>query len=225
LFDHVEHIYVAKTNGMMQGHRLTSVVQQLVIATKDPDIKNMYFFASEPDYCRRNMVEFPQTKHLKYPDSGEMVNPTEKRVELEMWLISHFSPPGARVVSVCSGTGTTAVACVLLGREHCILIDSDSKQMEFARDRFVSAGKMYTGPSSIAAVNKIWTRLHECTWKHHIPGSAARALQVDRESAHLARESDEDAEGAPPVSPEVRVSSAKKVRYPLIIFYQCFYKF
>jgi DNA modification methylase len=39
-------------------------------------------------------------------------------------LIHHFSREGNTVLDLCSGTGTTAVACLVLSR-HCVAMESD----------------------------------------------------------------------------------------------------
>jgi len=48
---------------------------------------------------------------------GEDKHKTEKPLDQALDLVSWFSEPGERVLDLCAGRGTTAVACALLGRD------------------------------------------------------------------------------------------------------------
>jgi site-specific DNA-methyltransferase (adenine-specific) len=55
---------------------------------------------------------------------GQYKHPTEKPLDLMLEIVSSFTSPGARVLDPCAGSGTTALACRLLGRE-CVAIEVD----------------------------------------------------------------------------------------------------
>ena len=53
-------------------------------------------------------------------------------------LIYHFSCGGNTVLDLCSGTGTTAVACLLLNR-HCVAVENGEFQFELMPKRLTEA--------------------------------------------------------------------------------------
>lgn len=61
----------------------------------------------------------------------------EKPLDLELRLVSYFTRPGDRVLSVCAGKGTTARACQILGRD-CLAVELDPATALRARDRLAS---------------------------------------------------------------------------------------
>jgi len=71
---------------------------------------------------------------------GEHKHPTEKPLDLMLAIVSAFSDPGETVLDLCGGSGTTAVACDLLGRQ-CVCVERDAQWAEFAERRV-------TGPLS-----------------------------------------------------------------------------
>jgi hypothetical protein len=48
---------------------------------------------------------------------GDGKHPTEKRLSQLLSLVSWFSDPGENVIDLCAGSGSTGLACRLLGRE------------------------------------------------------------------------------------------------------------
>jgi DNA modification methylase len=73
---------------------------------------------------------------LKYPNGRNKLHPTEKNLDLFKDLISVSSNEGDLVIDPCIGSGTTALACKLLGRQ-CIGFDICAKYCEIARGRIV----------------------------------------------------------------------------------------
>lgn len=55
---------------------------------------------------------------------GKDKHPTEKPLDLMLDLVSWFSDPGELVLDPCAGSGTTALACRLLGRS-CLALERD----------------------------------------------------------------------------------------------------
>ena len=53
---------------------------------------------------------------------GQDKHPTEKPLDLILDLVSSFSDPGENVIDLCAGSGTTALACLLLER-GCVAIE------------------------------------------------------------------------------------------------------
>lgn len=74
----------------------------------------------------------PLAKHWNGPGSlthyaeramrGRDKHPTEKPIDLLLSLVSHVSDPGEAVVDLTCGSGTTAIACRLLGRD-CMAVE------------------------------------------------------------------------------------------------------
>ncbi len=73
-------------------------------------------------------------------DSKEMLvaHPTQKALEVMKWCLELFSKPGDTVLDPFMGSGTTGVACVLLGRNF-IGIERDPEYMRIAQRRIVLA--------------------------------------------------------------------------------------
>ena len=63
-------------------------------------------------------------------------HPTQKPVELFAYLIRTYTNPGAIVLDNCLGSGTTAVACLLEGRQF-IGIEKDKKYVTMANNRIL----------------------------------------------------------------------------------------
>jgi site-specific DNA-methyltransferase (adenine-specific) len=61
-------------------------------------------------------------------------HPTQKALEVMKWCIASFSQPGDTILDPFLGSGTTAVAAKLLGR-NCIGVERDAEYMEMARER------------------------------------------------------------------------------------------
>jgi hypothetical protein len=63
-------------------------------------------------------------------------HPTQKALEVMKWCVASFSRPGDIVLDPFMGTGTTGVACLLLGRRF-IGIERDLEYMTMARKRLL----------------------------------------------------------------------------------------
>jgi hypothetical protein len=89
----------------------------------------------------------PGAKHWSGPGSlthfnakslrGREKHPCEKPLDLMLSIVSWFSDAGETVVDPCCGSGTTALACRLLGRS-CIAADQDLSWIQHARSRLDS---------------------------------------------------------------------------------------
>ena len=65
---------------------------------------------------------------------GQDKHPTEKPLDLMLDLVSWFSDPGELVLDPCAGSGTTALACRLLGRS-CLALERDEAWARRAASR------------------------------------------------------------------------------------------
>jgi site-specific DNA-methyltransferase (adenine-specific) len=65
-------------------------------------------------------------------------HPTQKALEVMKWCIASFSEPGDTVLDPFLGSGTTAVAAKLLGRNF-IGVEQDEEYVAMARDRLRGA--------------------------------------------------------------------------------------
>ena len=87
---------------------------------------------------RLNFWECPSPSKMMDPHGNVVVNKAQKPVRLLQNLIEHFSQPDDKVLDLCSGTGTTAIACMLTNR-NCVSMDKDRYQCLKHRARFISA--------------------------------------------------------------------------------------
>ena len=91
-----------------------------------------------PQESRSNVYSFPTPSRLqKVGTEAEVdvtLNPCQKPMRLIMKFIHQFSKIGCNVLDLCSGTGTAAVACVLLNR-NCTSIENDQLQFSLLPSR------------------------------------------------------------------------------------------
>ena len=81
---------------------------------------------------------------FRYPDSvlefqqkwrrQDQIHPTQKPVELIEWLIKSYSNEGDTILDNCSGSGTTALACLNTNRNF-ICFEKDKKYWEISIER------------------------------------------------------------------------------------------
>lgn len=71
---------------------------------------------------------------VKDSKDGKIDHPTPKPSELFKWCIQKYTKPGDLVLDPYMGSGTTAVACIELGRRF-IGIERESKYVKLARER------------------------------------------------------------------------------------------
>lgn len=70
---------------------------------------------------------------------GADKHPTEKPLDLMLDMVSWWSDPGQSVVDVCAGSGTTALACAILGRD-CLAVEADPKWVDVYHARMAMHG-------------------------------------------------------------------------------------
>ena len=73
-------------------------------------------------------------------DSKEtlVAHPTQKALEVMKWCVELFSKPGDTILDPFMGSGTTGVACAILGR-HFIGIERDAEYVDMAKRRIALA--------------------------------------------------------------------------------------
>jgi site-specific DNA-methyltransferase (adenine-specific) len=70
------------------------------------------------------------------PNNGSL-HPTQKPVALFEYLIRTYTNEGDTVLDNCSGSGTTAIACINTNRKY-ICIEKDEKYFEIGKNRIVN---------------------------------------------------------------------------------------
>lgn len=70
-------------------------------------------------------------------DLTKLIHPTEKPVSLFEWLIKTYSNKGDTVLDNCSGSGTTAIACINTGRKY-ICIEKDKNYYDLSKHRILN---------------------------------------------------------------------------------------
>ena len=81
-------------------------------------------------------LRYPRSvQYFKTAESeGEVIHPTQKPVALFKYLIDTYSNKGDVVLDICSGSGTTAIACVKSGRRY-ICYEKDEKYFLLSKER------------------------------------------------------------------------------------------
>ena len=80
-----------------------------------------------------------QTRHLSHHWSGEQKeHPTQKPFQVMNWCLSQVPPDTETVLDPFMGSGTTGVACMILGRKF-IGIEIDQKYFDIACERIERA--------------------------------------------------------------------------------------
>jgi DNA modification methylase len=91
-----------------------------------------------PNESRSNVYSFPTPSRLqKVATEAEVdatLNPCQKPKRLIMKIIHQFSKIESSVLDLCSGTGTVAVACMLLNR-NCTSIENEQIQFSLLPSR------------------------------------------------------------------------------------------
>ena len=92
---------------------------------------------------RSNVYEYQSCQRLqKVPaedtTANVSVNPCQKPMRLMIELIEKFSKQGEMILDLCSGTGTTAVACAVTNRS-CTSLETDELQWRLIPGRLQSA--------------------------------------------------------------------------------------
>lgn len=104
-----------------------------------------YKLSSKSDnYHMKSLEAIQYTSDEKYPTSlleyptnanqADKIHSTQKPVALFEYLIKTYTLEGETVLDVCSGSGTTAIACLNLGRSF-ICGDSSEEYVELSRER------------------------------------------------------------------------------------------
>ena len=86
---------------------------------------------------RSNVFSFRtiKSKRKHQQDGSEVViNACQNPVRLMRHLIEHFTLPDDNVLDLCSGSGTTAVSCLLSNR-NCVSVDNDDFQNQMMQTR------------------------------------------------------------------------------------------
>lgn len=82
-------------------------------------------------------LALPRSVQYFIRDVGIENHPTQKPVELFAYLIKTYTNEGDLVLDNCAGSGTTGVACKMLGRNY-ILIEKEPEYIKIINDRIKS---------------------------------------------------------------------------------------
>lgn len=91
------------------------------------------------DYYPKNIIE------ISNASQKNKLHPTQKPVALLEYLILTYTNPGALVLDICAGSGTTGVACVKTGRDF-IGIEKDAGYFEIMQRRIAEAQQQMVLP-------------------------------------------------------------------------------
>lgn len=96
----------------------------------------------ENSFARASHKEFHLQQHTNYPkqilkfanDKKNKLHPTQKPVALFEYLIKTYTNDGETVLDNCSGSGTTAIACLNTNRNY-ILMEKDEEYFNLSVER------------------------------------------------------------------------------------------
>ena len=108
-----------------------SAVEECIVAEKPGDKRRWYGTGYEPNRW------IGLTPNRRDQHHG---HPSEKPLDPIKTLVRCLTPPGGLVVDPFSGSGTTAVACLHLGR-RCIAIERDPEYASLSAERLAAAIK------------------------------------------------------------------------------------
>lgn len=86
-------------------------------------------------------VMFARSEH------GRAVHPTQKPVSCCLPIIEYSCRPGGLVLDPMAGSGTTALACKLLGRD-CTLIEARQEYIAMAEHRLADDAPLFSGAAA-----------------------------------------------------------------------------
>jgi hypothetical protein len=117
--------------------RLVPSHEHIFFGCRGGRAKCTFIYSAHPDH-RRNVWEFPVTNKSEYIcDHDIPINPAQKPLRLLRALLFRHAYPKNRVLDLCSGTGTTAVAAASLGMD-CVSVELDTTQVPFIEARLRS---------------------------------------------------------------------------------------
>jgi site-specific DNA-methyltransferase (adenine-specific) len=142
-----------KPNGApaLAGRNFTASHETVLWASKSQKAKHTFNYQISRNWEVQNDLIYRKGKQMRsvwsIPTTPKRekthgVHPTQKPLELLMRIISMCSNEGDIVLDPFCGSGTTGVACVLLGRKF-IGIDLDSEYLELTRTRIEAANEDY----------------------------------------------------------------------------------
>ena len=88
------------------------------------------------------------TSVLRYPSEPKPIHPTQKPLELMRYLVRTFTNEGDTILDCCFGSGTTAVAAVMEGRQF-VGVERDPTYFQMASERLNKITPPINGLSAI----------------------------------------------------------------------------
>lgn len=114
-----------------QGHKLKKAYKGKHLQTNVyGEMKNECLYESTERYPRSIQVFSTDTQN-------EPLHPTQKPVDLCEFLIKTYTNPEELVLDNCGGSGTTAIACLNVGRNY-ILFEKEKNYCEVAEKRIMN---------------------------------------------------------------------------------------
>jgi 16S rRNA G966 N2-methylase RsmD len=108
----------------------------------DPANKRRALFNIQVGDPVSNLFQFKVCKRKVHCPGGEgssvILNPCQKPWRLIQRFIEYFTVPNDSVLDLCSGTGTTAVACLASNR-NCVCLETDDVQFLLMPKRLTAA--------------------------------------------------------------------------------------
>jgi hypothetical protein len=119
--------------------RYTSSYEHCVVgwySTTGKKEPSQWFFGQDED--RMNVIVHPAvTKKFIFATDGEVLCPYQKPVSLYKYLIERYTPQQSYILDGCSGSGTGAVAGVMLGRS-VLSVEMDDRCVRGIRARLAT---------------------------------------------------------------------------------------
>ena len=94
-----------------------------------------YYRPSQSSDYNQEFTNYPTTV-INIPSEGVLSHPTQKPVQLFEYLIKTYTNEGDTVLDNCSGSGTTAIACINTNRNY-ICMEKDSEYYNKSIERIL----------------------------------------------------------------------------------------
>lgn len=128
-----EDIAVFSQNGHIYNPQ--GMIRTTQIRKRDSSGKNLGHLSKSKDYIQE-YTNYPKMIFRIETERG--LHPTQKPVALYEYLILTYTNPGARILDIAAGSGTTGVAAHLTGRD-AVLIEKEANYYTIAERRIRQA--------------------------------------------------------------------------------------
>lgn len=180
-----------KTGGLSFSGRLEISSCEVVVrfAYKKPSIK----YAENKEFFFQGKL----AKGEAIQKGSSMVNRCQKPVLVLKQIIERYTADNDLVMDLCCGTGSTSVACAVVGKRHCFSLDFDDNQLASTVNRLSDTF------SNLAKWKNLYQELEEEEQEVELLSEPESTESQDSEAEPTTLEENSAAEDNPEVSQEL----------------------